>query len=628
MSSEENSVPTQVTEAVPELQIELPIPAPDAADAAEIENLLASAESVSPVPVGQVVSGKVIKVTDTEVVVSVGESLEGAVPVGEFQTSDGAVTVSPGDETDVWVESFNAKQGTVRISRLKAARRKAWEKIEQAFEQKTTMTGRVTEHVKGGLAVDIGIPAFLPASHADLTPLKNLDPLIGQEIPCKVIKLIKKRTNVVVSRKLALEDEVNRRKAELISKLTEGAELVGQVKNLTDYGAFISLGPLDGLLHITDLSWDRVKHPSEVLQVGQEIKVKVLKYDAEKGRVSLGLKQFTPDPWERAVTAYHVGDRKSGRVVSVTDYGAFVELDPGVEGLIHVSEMTWSKRPKHPSKIVKVGDRVEVDVLDVNAEKRRISLSLKQTLPDPWAGLEERYQMGSSVEATIKSLTDFGAFAEIEEGVEGLIHISDLSWNKKIKHPSEAVKKGEKIKAVVLNIDLAQRRLSLGLKQLERDPWENFISAVQVGDIVKGKVMRIATFGAFVELAEGIEGLCHKSELGSKPPANGGHEIEVGAETEFRVIRIEPTEKKIGLSRKALTEPAKTTTPDKKRGDRASSAKAEAPKPETRKSMTTMAEALSAAGITSSGGKVGVTLSAPEEPSAEAVSAAGEHPIG
>lgn len=624
MSSEENSLPTQVSDMVPELQIELPIPAPDAAEAVEIESLLASVETLPIVPVGKVASGKVLKVTETEVVVSVGEGLEGAVPLAEFQTSGGTRTTSPGDDTDVWVESTNAKQGTVKLSRLKAVRLKAWERIEQAFEQKTSLTGRVSERVKGGLAVDIGIPAFLPASQADITPLRNPDSLLGQEITCKVIKLIKKRTNVVVSRKLALEEELNQRKAELIEKLTEGAELVGQVKNLTDYGAFVSLGPMDGLLHITDLSWDRVKHPSEVVQVGQEIKVKVLKYDSEKGRVSLGLKQLSPDPWERALSTYHVGDRISGRIVSVTDYGAFVELEPGVEGLIHVSEMTWSKRPKHPSKIVKVGDRVEVDALDINAEKRRISLSLKQTLPDPWSGLGERYQVGASVEATVKGLTDFGAFAEIEEGVEGLIHISDLSWNKKLKHPSEVLKKGEKIRAVILNLDLAQRRMSLGLKQLERDPWEQFVSTLKVGDLVRGKVARMAAFGAFVELAEGIEGLCHKSELGLKHGANGEHGIEIGSETEFRVIRIEPEEKKIGLSRKAAIEAAKPSKPDKKAASNGSAAKAGAPRHESHKSMTAMAEALSAAGITSD---VRAPLDAPAEAGTETLAVAGDTPV-
>ncbi len=561
-------------------------------DEGDLENLMmADLEKVAALPKGQVVECKVLKITDAEVLVDVGLKTDAAMPIAEFQAEDGTLTVQAGETVALWVENYNEREGTVTLSRRKAARIKLWEKIERAFREQSVLTGRVVERVKGGLAVDIGVKAFMPSSHADIRPLRNPDSLLGQEVSVKVIKYVRKRENIVVSRKLVQEEEANRLKASLLEKMQEGAELTGRVKNLTDYGAFIDLGGLDGLLHITHIAWHRIKHPSEVVAVGQELKVKVLKFDAEKGLVSLGLKQLTPDPWESAAEQFHPGDRVRGRVVSLTDYGAFVELAPGVEGLIHISEMTWSTRLKHPSKILKKDDEVEAAVLEVKPAERRLSLSLRQTLPNPWTSFAERCTVGTEVEAVVRNMTDFGAFVEIEPGVEGLIHISDFSWTKKVKHPSEILKKGQKVKAVILRVEVENRRLSLGLKQLETDPWETFLAGIRVGDLVHGKVARLAPFGAFVELAEGVEGLCHNSEVGGAKTGNSKGTVEVGSEHEFRVTRLNPTEKKIGLSLKDAV--ARTAPP--------APAQASKPKPEPKKEparMTTMAVAFSSAGIT------------------------------
>jgi len=431
--------------------------------------------------------------------------------------------------------------------------------------------------------VDVGVPAFLPASHADVRAHGNVDELKGQEITCKIIKINRKRNNVVVSRKLALEEELKHRKSELAERLVEGAEVAGKVKNLADYGVFVDLGGIDGLLHITDLAWGRVGHPSDVVQVGQEIRVKVLKHDIEKGRVSLGLKQLTPDPWEMVPRTYHAGDRVTGRVVSLTDYGAFVELEPGVEGLVHISEMSWSKRLRHPSKILTMGDRVDVGVLEVDMVKRRISLSLKASLPDPWTAVSEKYAVGAVVQGRVRNLTDFGAFVEIEDGVDGLIHLTNISWNRNIKHPSEVLKKGQKLDAVVLALDPGNRRLALGLKQLEVDPWQNFFAKIHVGDRVHGKVSRQVSFGVFVELQEGIEGLCHVSEIENRQ-GGGNAKLEVGSEHEFRIIRLNPGDRKIALSMKEAAPPPPPEPV--------------APKAKEPERLSTMAEALSSAGIT------------------------------
>jgi len=586
MSSDENPSGFQETGTEPEAESTLINPTPNTSETGEVANLLEGMETLSPPPLaqGETVQGKVLKVTDSEVLIDIGLKSEAAVPRSEFLSSDGQVAVAPGDTVDVWIEQYDESAGAVSVSHQKAVRRKVWDEIERAFRDQTSLRGRVVERIKGGLTVDLGVHAFLPASHADTRPHSNLDALQGQEITCKVIKINRKRNNVVVSRKLAMEEEQARRKAELLERLVQGAELVGKVKNLTDYGVFVDLGGMDGLLHITDMSWGRIGHPSEVVQVGQEIRVKVLKHDREKGRVSLGLKQLTPDPWEEVSSTYHPGDRVTGRVVSITDYGAFVELEAGVEGLIHISEMTWSKRLRHPSKILSLGDRVEVGVLEVNLPKRRISLSLRATLPDPWVSVGDRFALGSVVQGRVRNLTDFGAFVEIEEGVDGLIHLSNMSWNRNVKHPSEVLKKGQKVEAVVLALDAANRRLSLGLKQLEEDPWQGFFSKTHVGDVVRGKVSRVASFGAFVELQEGIEGLCHVSEFDDDHRGGKSPKLEAGSEHDFRVIRLNPTERKIGLSMKEVVPPPAAS---------AQTGKAKEPA-----RTSTMAEALSSAGIT------------------------------
>jgi len=505
-------------------------------------SLLATMDQVPTITPGQLLRCEVLKVTESEVVVDVGLKSEAAMPLAEFM-KDGKLCVARGDTVDLLVESYDEEEGTVKLSHQKAAVLRAWDDIERAFQEQKPIRGRVKERIKGGLAVDVGAVAFLPASQVDTRPFRDLDSLMGQEIECLVVKVNRKRNNVVVSRKAVLEEEANRQRTLLVEKLVEGAELLGRVKNLTEYGAFVDLGGMDGLLHVTDLSWGRVNHPSDVVHVGQELTVKVLKYVPDKGRVSLGLKQLTPDPWDHAPSTYRVGDRIFGRVVSLTDYGAFVELEPGVEGLIHISEMTWSKRLKHPSKVLSVGDRVEVAVLEVNSPQRRISLSLRQTLEDPWSTLAQRLPVGSKVQGRVRNLTDFGAFVEIEEGVDGLIHLTDLTWSKRIKDPAEVLKKGQRVEAQVLALDPANRRLSLGLKQLQPDIWETFFSRVQKDDVVRGTVLRLAPFGAFVELAESVEGLCHVSEMG----AERGR-LKLGRDYNFRILRLSAEEKRVGLS--------------------------------------------------------------------------------
>ena len=555
MSSEENQSSLPQAGTAEEARTEPTEPNPNLSEPGEIGQLMDSMETVSPLTQGETVRATVVKLTDAEVIVDVGLKCEGAIPRHEFLTADGQLTVAPGDTVDVWIEHYNEEEGTVSVSYQQAFRRKVWEDIERAFQEQKTVRGRVVERIKGGLTVDIGIRTFLPGSHADLRPHFNLDALLGQEIPCKVIKLNRKRSNAVVSRRLALEEEQKERRARLLEQLREGAELVGRVKNMTDYGVFVDLGGMDGLLHITDISWGRVGHPSEVVQAGQELKVRVLKYDPEKERISLGLKQLTPDPWDHVPSTYHPGERVRGRVVGIVDYGVFVELEPGVEGLIHISEMTWSKRLKHPSKFVHPGDQVEAAVLEVSPSQRRISLSLKQTLPDPWSALGERYAVGALVEGRVRNLTEFGAFVELEEGVDGLIHLSNMSWAKDVRHPSEVLKKGQRIEAVILNLDSAKRRLSLGLKQLQPDNWEEFCSRTHVGDIVRGRVSRMASFGAFVEIEGGMEGLCHISEF-EEDHRGGPKQLEVGRERDFRVLRLNPAEKKIGLSMKGVEQAA------------------------------------------------------------------------
>jgi small subunit ribosomal protein S1 len=495
----------------------------------------------------KVVSGTVIKQTEKHLVIDVGLKSEGLVPLEQVLDHTGAVKFNPGDVIDVVIEREEPEGGYL-VSYERAQRLRVWDTIEKAANDKTPMIGTVISRVKGGLTVDIGLKAFLPGSQLEIRPVRNLDGYLGQQIEIRVIKLNKKRGNVVVSRKEILEEEQNSKRSTTIEHLGEGAILTGTVKNLTDYGAFVDLGGIDGLLHITDMSWGRLTHPRDLVNVGDEIQVKVLKFDKDKQRVSLGFKQLTPDPWLDASERYPVGAHVKGRVLSVTDYGAFVELEQGIEGLVHLSEMTWSKRLKHPSKLVKPGDEVETVVLSVNPADRRISLGMKQLLDNPWENLTEKYPTGAVVEGRVRNLTDFGAFIEIEDGIDGLVHVSNLSWTKRVKHPSEIVKKGEKVKAVVLGVEPQNRRLSLGIKQLQPDVWESFFASHRVGDVVHGKVLRTAQFGAFVEIAEGVEGLCHISEAGD----DGGSKLETGLEHEFKIIKINVEEKKVGLSLRAV----------------------------------------------------------------------------
>jgi small subunit ribosomal protein S1 len=595
--------------------------ATETADAGEISELMAAMPEVSGVPIGQVTKGYVVKVTDDEVVVDIGLKSEGAIPRAEFVGEDGQVSVQPGDSVDVLIEEYDEQEGTFTVSHRKAAVLRAWQDLERASNEQTNVTGRVIERTKGGMTVSVsGVNAFLPASQADIRPLRNIDALIGEEITCKVVKLNRGRNNVVVSRRAALEEENAQRKAELAQQLAEGVELTGRVKNLTSYGAFVDLGGMDGLLHVTDLAWGRVGHPSEVVKVGQELRVKVLKYEPEKERVSLGLKQLVPDPWERVAISYRPGDHLKGRVVSLTDYGAFCEIEPGIEGLIHVSEMTWSRRHKHPSKFVNVGETVEVSVLEVNSGQRRISLSLRQTLGDPWKTLTDRLGTGAVVEGRVRNVTDYGAFVEIEDGIEGLIHVSDISWSRNVKHPSEVLKKGQKIKAAVLNIDTEQRRIALGLKQLEPDIWQTFVSQTPVGSVVPGKVVRLTQFGAFVELREGIEGLCHVSEMSDEHRQRGKSPLKVGTELPFRVLRVSAEEHKIGLSLKEVEEHVEPP-------QRGKNGKAEATAPVTQPLMSTtmgekMAQAIKAAAKVSAAKRETQTVAQPAQTQAVSNSAA------
>jgi small subunit ribosomal protein S1 len=524
--------------------------------AAALENFTTETEEA--VSEDHVLKGTVLKITPTHVVVDIGAKSEGMLPLSEVLNAEGTPRFQPGDEIDVMREKGETEEGYINLSHQKAQRLRAWDEIEQAYNEKKPIKAQVVERIKGGLTVDIlGARAFLPGSQADLRPVRNLDGLKGQTFDVAIVKLNKKRGNIVVSRKQILEEEQNARKNKTLEHLEEGAVLTGVVKNLTEYGAFVDLGGIDGLLHITDMSWGRLTHPKDLVNVGDQIQIKVLKFDKEKQRVSLGFKQLTPDPWLDATHRYPVGAHVHGRVISVTDYGAFVELEQGIEGLVHVSEMTWSKRMKHPSKLVNVGDQVECVVLSVNPTERRISLGMRQLAANPWDSLHDKYPVGATVEGRVRNLTEFGAFIEIEDGIDGLVHVSNLSWTKRVKHPSEVLKKGDRVRAVVLAIEPDKRRLSLGVKQLQPDAWETFFEQHHIGDILHGKVLRVASFGAFVEIAEGIEGLCHNSEAVDEngQPAR----LEPGQEHDFKIIKMNLDEKKVGLSIRAVGEEASRT---------------------------------------------------------------------
>ncbi|HXD97510.1 MAG TPA: 30S ribosomal protein S1 [Candidatus Acidoferrum sp.] len=499
---------------------------------------------------GEVVRGRVVHVGTSEVLVDVGYKSEGAIPIEEFHRHGGLPKV--GEEIEVYLEAKEDSEGLIVLSKDKADKIKVWDAVTQAYEKGSPVEGRVVEVVKGGLSVDVGVKAFLPGSQVDLRPVKNLASMIGQPIRARVIKLNRRRGNVVLSRRAVLEEEREEKKKHTLEVLAEGMVLTGTVKNITDYGAFIDLGGIDGLLHVTDMSWGRVGHPSEIFQVGDQVEVVVLHFDRESGRVSLGYKQKSSDPWERVEQTYAPGTRVQGRVVSLTNYGAFVELEAGVEGLVHVSEMSWTRRVRHPSKIVNVGDEVEVIVLDVNRGAKRISLGMKQVEPDPWATIDERYRVGSRVSGKVRNLTDFGAFIELEPGVDGLLHISDMSWTRSVGHPSEVLKKGQELESQILNIDKENKRISLGIKQIQPDPWTTVAQRYPMGSRVTGKVVRLTDFGAFVELEPGVDGLLHISQMSNRPIGTPAEIVNVGDELGLLVIRVDPNERRIGLSLKEL----------------------------------------------------------------------------
>ncbi|MEW6271229.1 MAG: 30S ribosomal protein S1 [Thermodesulfobacteriota bacterium] len=509
-------------------------------------------QSLKSVKPGEVVKGRVVQIANGLVTVDIGYKSEGQIPINEFRDRDGHVEVNVGDEVDVYFEASEGETGAVSLSRAKAEQVKVWRDVEQAYNEGVPIEGLIVGKVKGGLKVDIGVAAFLPGSHADLRPTRNLDRFIGQKGRFAILKFNRSRGNVVVSRRAVLERERSALKEETLRVLEEGIILEGAVKNITDYGAFVDLGGLDGLLHITDMSWGRISHPSEVINVGDQVKVVVLKYDPERERVSLGMKQIMPDPWTTAAERYPIGMRIRGKVVSITDYGAFVELEKGVEGLIHVSEMSWTKRVTHPSKVLELGAEVEVQVLDVDPNNRRISLGLKQVAPNPWELVRVNHPTGSHITGKVKSITDFGIFVGVDDGIDGLVHISDLHWTKKIKHPSEVYKKGDEIEAVVLGVDVENERISLGVKQLTPDPWATLPERFPVGSKVKGPITSVTDFGVFVEIEDGIEGLVHVSQISSERIDKPSQHFQVGDEIEAEVTNIDPREKKIGLSVRAL----------------------------------------------------------------------------
>ncbi len=557
-----------------------PVAAPDGAAAVEHSDMSAAAESGEPSTEstaemeqlmeqyaaphqapseGEIESGQVVAVIELGVVVDLGGKTEGLIPAQEFAELDGPFPLQAGQPVEVQ-RTGDRKDGYVLLSYQRVRRRRVWSKIEEAYRNKTDINGKVVDHIKGGLVVDIGVRAFLPASQADTHPVRDLVEWKDRELTVRVLKMNRKRGNVVVSRRAILDEQVQAQRQAMLDSMAEGQTVRGVVKNVTGYGAFVDLGGIDGLLHITDMSWGRVASPLDAVRPGEEVEVKILKYDREKGRISLGRKQLLPNPWASVAERYAVGTKLTGKIMGLTDYGAFVELEPGIEGLVHVSEMSWSKRKQHPSKIVKVGDEVEVAVLGVDMTERRISLGMKQAQSDPWQQLADKYPVGTVVSGRIRNLTEFGAFLEIEEGFDGLIHVSDISWTGRVKNPADVYKKGDAVEAKVLKIDAASRRVSLGVKQVN-DIWSTWFEKHKVGDLVRGRVSRVTTFGAFVEIADGIEGLCHISEIderrpkgdkpqtsGQRPSARQSGLLDPGRDYEFKIVKINPDQHKIGLS--------------------------------------------------------------------------------
>ncbi|MEE8430364.1 MAG: 30S ribosomal protein S1 [Candidatus Desulfatibia sp.] len=501
---------------------------------------------------GEVVTGKIISVDKDHVLVDIGYKSEGQIRINEFKDEDGNLNAEVGDPVDVMVEWWDEEEERVVLSKEKATKVRVWEEIKKSYDEDGVVEGVIVNRVKGGFSVDIGVQAFLPGSQADLRPIRNLDDMVGETFSFKILKYNRKRSNIVLSRRAILEQERESQRAETLAAIHEGKLVEGIVKNITEYGVFVDLGGVDGLLHITDISWGRVKHPSELFAVGDEITVKVLNLDVERERVSLGMKQLTEDPWSTATEKYPLSTRVRGKVVSLTDYGAFIELEEGIEGLIHVSEMSWTRKVRHPSKVVSVGEEVEAVVLDIKPENRRISLGMKQVVPNPWDVISEKYPVGTTIEGKIKNITDFGLFIGIDEGIDGLVHISDISWTKRIKHPSEIFKKGEVIQAVVLDIEKEHERFSLGIKQLQTDPWTTVAERYEVGKEITGTVTNLTDFGVFVELEEGIEGLVHVSEISKEKIKTPVGKFNVGDVITARVMNINSDERRIGLSIKRL----------------------------------------------------------------------------
>ncbi|HSO61321.1 MAG TPA: 30S ribosomal protein S1 [Desulfobacterales bacterium] len=520
-------------------------------DSAELSMMMIE-DSLGQFKEGEVVTGVITSVDKDMVLVDIGYKSEGQIRINEFRGEDGSITAKVGDTIEVMVEWWDDEDERVILSKDKAANVKVWESIKKCHDEDGTITGTISSRVKGGFSVDIGVLAFLPGSQADLRPIRNLDEMVGKTFDFKILKYNRKRSNIVLSRRVLLEKERESKRSATLSSIHEGKVLQGTVKNITEYGVFVDLGGVDGLLHITDISWGRVKHPSDMFRMGDQINVKVLNLDLEKERVSLGMKQLTPDPWSTAVKTFPVGSKVTGRVVSLTDYGAFVELQEGIEGLIHVSEMSWTRKVRHPSKVVSVGESVEAVVLDIKPDARRISLGMKQAAPNPWDVIAEKYPVGTTIEGKIKNITDFGIFIGIDEGIDGLVHISDISWTKRIKHPSELYKKGDTVQAIVLDIEKDNERFSLGIKHLLEDPWKTVGQRYKVGSEINGTITNVTDFGIFVEIEEGIEGLVHVSEISKEKIKTPVGRYNIGEMLTARVMTINSDERRIGLSVKRL----------------------------------------------------------------------------
>ncbi len=556
--TEENENQTMNTEINEENEDSIPeIPGEEAGEEQEVsmEDLLGIYESsLKKFEEGQVVTGTVISVARDMVLVDVGYKSEGQISIQEFIDEEGNVDVNIGDEFEVMIQEWDEEEETVLLSHEKAKKVKVWDAIKEIYDADKTIEGEITSRVKGGFSVDIGLLSFLPGSQADLRPIRNMDEMVNKTYTFKILKYNKKRNNIVLSRRVLLEAERDDLRSFTLESIADGKVMEGIVKNITEYGVFVDLGGVDGLLHITDISWGRVKHPSELFTVGDTINVKILSFDIEKERVSLGMKQLTPDPWTIIGEKYAVGSKTPGKVVSLTDYGAFIKLEEGVEGLIHVSEMSWTRKIRHPSQMVTVGEIIEAVVLDLKPENRRISLGIKQTVENPWEVISQKYPVGTIIEGKIKNITEFGLFIGIDDDIDGLVHISDISWTKRIKHPSEVYKKNETLQAVVLDIDIGNERFSLGIKQTQADPWESVSHRYEVGKEISGVITNLTDFGVFVELEEGIEGLIHVSEISKENVKNPKDNYKVGETITAKVMNINSDERRIGLSIKRLEE--------------------------------------------------------------------------